>query len=67
MARDIQQRLSQLNTRRRGLDRTNKLSMDAQLDVIRKSTIEESYQKRSNQPYTKYALGSMQEVGFDYT
>jgi hypothetical protein len=67
MARDINKRLSQLNTRRRGLDRTSTLSMDAQIDILTKSLNTEAYQQRSNQPYTKYALGSMQEVGPDYT
>lgn len=67
MARDIQKRLGQLSTRRRGLDRTSELSMDSLNEVLAKRDITESYQKRSSLPYTQYALGAMQEVGPDYT
>lgn len=68
MAIDIEKRLRQLNNRRRGVDRLGRLSTAAQSDVLQKSISEESWQKRApTQPYTRYALGAMQEVGPDYT
>jgi len=68
MARDIQKRLVQLRSRRIGTDRLSHLTYDSQVDVLRKSIqLEESWQKRSQKPYTRYALGSMQEVGPEYT
>lgn len=68
MARDIDKRLKQLRTRRGGTDRLGRLSTDAITEVLRKSTIEESWQKRASaQPYTRYALGAMQEVDAEYT
>jgi hypothetical protein len=68
MARDINRRIQQLRTRRSGLDRVNKMSMDAQLQARADSVIEESWQKRAAlQPNTRYALGAMQEVSPDYT
>lgn len=68
MARDINKRLSQLSTRRRGTDRLARLNESARDEVIAKSYLEEEWQKRAkSQPYTRYALGAMQEVGKDYT
>lgn len=68
MARDIDRRLRQLRTRRGGTDRLGRLSSDAATEVLRKSAIEEGWQKRaSSHPYTRYALGAMQEVDADYT
>lgn len=67
MARDINKRLSQLSSRRRGLDRVSELTMDSLAEVLAKRDITESYEQRSSKPYTKYALGAMQEVGPDYT
>ncbi|GLS29427.1 hypothetical protein SAMN04488498_11223 [Mesorhizobium albiziae] len=68
MATDIQKRLKHLNTRRTGIDRLGRLSTAAQTDVLQKSLLDESWQKRApSQPYTRYALGGMQEVGPDYT
>ncbi|MCR6630144.1 MAG: hypothetical protein NVV74_08895 [Magnetospirillum sp.] len=67
MARNINQRLSQLDARRRGLDRISRIAATEQLEVLAKRSLQENYQKRSNAPYTTYALGSMQEVGPDYT
>ncbi len=68
MARDINKRLTQLSTRRRGTDRLARLSETARDEVIAKSYLEEEWQKRAkNQPYTRYALGAMQEVDKDYT
>lgn len=68
MARDINTRLSQLETRRKGTDRIGRMALDSQREVLAKSLMTESWQKRqSTKPFTKYALGSMQEVGPDYT
>lgn len=67
MARDINKRLSQLSTRRRGLDRLSTLSADSMAEVLAKREIIEDYQVRSSLPYTQYALGAMQEVGPTYT
>jgi hypothetical protein len=68
MARNVNNRLASLNTRRRGLDRLMALDETARLDVLAKSAAVESYQKRAEgKPYTRYALGAMEEVGTDYT
>jgi hypothetical protein len=68
MARDINRRIQQLRTRRGGLDRINKISMDAQIRARADSITEEAWQKRaSNKPNTRYALGAMQEVSTEYT
>jgi hypothetical protein len=68
MARNIGQRLNQLSKRRQGTDRLARVAADSQIELLAKSTFDEAWQKRaSNQSYTKYALGSMQEVGPDYT
>jgi hypothetical protein len=68
MARDISKRLTQLRSRRMGTDRPQRLSLDAQIDLLAKSAnLEESWQKRAQKPYTRYALGAMQEVGPVYT
>jgi hypothetical protein len=70
MAKDINQRLSSLQSRRSGTDAPSlgKLSLDEQLNVISKGLITESWQKRATQqPHTRYALGAMQAVGADYT
>lgn len=68
MARDIDKRLSQLRSRRSGIDRIGRLSTDAASDVLARSRLDESWQKRAaTQPYTRYALGAMQEVGHVYT
>jgi hypothetical protein len=68
MARNIGNRLDQLAKRRKGTDRLNRIALDSQQEVITKSVLQESWQKRAaHQAYTRYALGSMQEVGPDYT
>ena len=67
MARDIQKRLKSLEARRRGTDRGG-MTFDAVDQVLAKSLVQESYQVRgANKEFTKYALGSMQAVGEDYT
>lgn len=68
MARNINARLDHLKSRRRGLDRLDRLAADARIDAVAKSLQTEAWQARaSSQPYTQYALGAMQEVGPDYT
>jgi hypothetical protein len=68
VARDINKRLTSLNARRTGTDRLEKIAAAAQIDVLAKSFLEESYQKRATtNSYTRYTLGAMQEVGADYT
>lgn len=68
MARDIDKRLEQLRTRRSGIDRLGMVAQDDAVEVMRKSYLEEMWQKRAtDQPYTRYCLGAMQEVDQDYT
>jgi hypothetical protein len=68
MARNINGRLSQLQIRRRGTDRLDKLNKTAQAEITIGSKLLESWQKRAiTQPYTRYALGAMQEVGPEIT
>ncbi len=68
MARDINTRLNQLETRRKGTDRLNRVAMDSLNEVLAKSYVTEDWQKReSSRPYSRYAIGSMQPVGPDYT
>jgi hypothetical protein len=69
MARNIYQRLNNLKARRSGTDRLYSVRADSADELLRKSTLTEDYQKRSgaDQPNTRYALGSMQEVSPDYT
>ena len=69
MARDISGRLTRLYARRKGMGRLGELTETAQVDVLAKSIQSESWQKRAatGQPYTRYALGAMQEVDRDYT
>ena len=68
MASNIDDRLSRLSIRRKGLDRTTRLAEDARAQVLAKALTIEPYQRRaSGQPYTRYAIGAMQEVDADYT
>lgn len=68
MAKNIEKRLQQLRLRRGGVDRLAQLNEAARDEVIRKSVLEEEWQKRAkNKPHTQYALGAMQEVDSDYT
>ncbi len=68
MAMNINKRLDQLRTRRSGIDRAHRLTMDAAAEVLAKSRIDEAWQKRAkDQPYTRYCLGAMQAVDPDYT
>lgn len=68
MARTINDRLSRLQARRKGMDRLAALDESVQRDFVRKSLTQESWEKRAlDQPNTRYALGAMQAVGGDYT
>lgn len=69
MPRNINDRLTHLNSRRSGTDRITSLNSTFAADAITKSLLQESYQKRvtSAQPHTRYAVGAMQEVSADYT
>jgi len=68
MPRDINKRLEQLQSRRRGLDRLGRIETAAQDLLKRDSILKESWQKRAaGQPYTRYALGAMQSVERRYT
>ena len=65
---NINNRLSQLRARRSGVDRADRLAMDAAAEVLARSRIDEAWQKRAkDQPYTRYCLGGMQAVDSDYT
>jgi hypothetical protein len=68
MARNINDRLANLNSRRKGTDRLDRVATDSYPEVIAKSLVTEAWEKRATtQPYTRYALGAMQEVGDRYT
>ncbi|MBR0713965.1 hypothetical protein [Bradyrhizobium liaoningense] len=68
MARNIGNRLTKLEQRRKGTDRLTRVAQDSRPDIITKSLQAESWQGRArSQSYTRYALGAMQEVGPDYT
>jgi hypothetical protein len=69
MARDVTTRLSRLEGRRKGTDRLDRLALDERIDILAKRYDRERWQTRASdgQPNTRYALGSMQEVGETYT
>ncbi|MBD9563980.1 hypothetical protein [Pseudomonas sp. PDM09] len=68
MARNIENRLSGLRSRRSGTDRLNKASAFDSAQIIANSLSLENYEKRTTgKPYTRYAIGSMQEVDEQYT
>lgn len=68
MASDIRKRLDQLKIRRSGTDRLEQLNAAARSDILQRSLADEHWQRRApSEPYTRYALGAMQEVGADYT
>jgi hypothetical protein len=78
MARDINKYLNQLRDRRTGgtqvvsmseAFRNDSLGRAPTMDsMLKAAAVVESWQKRAaNQPFTRYALGAMQEVGPDYT
>lgn len=70
MPRDINTRLSNLDSRRKGIDPIGRTRVGAAFaqDMMAKSIIQESWQKRATaQPFTRYALGAMQAVDAAYT
>jgi len=70
MPRDINERLENLHKRRRGTDAKSygRLNDDARREVIAKSLLTETWQKRATaKPHTRYALGAMQAVSEEYT
>lgn len=68
MARDISRRLEQLQRRRRGTDRLQRLDESEQLSLLLKSVKTEDWQKRAKtQSYTRYALGAMEAVDSEFT
>lgn len=70
MARNIEDRIANLRARRFGLDRLDRLNETARSEVVFDSLSDERWQTRtagSGKPFTKYALGAMQEVGQRYT
>lgn len=68
MARNINDRLTKLNSRRKGTDRLDRVATASYAEVLAKSLVTESWEKRAtNQPHTRYALGAMQAVSDRYT
>lgn len=68
MARDINERLKQLNSRRKGTDRLDRIGDASFSEVLAKSLQTESWEKRATaQPHTRYALGAMLAVDDRYT
>jgi len=70
MAKDIEERLSSLRARRKGADRLAVLAADsvAYASYQRKMYLPEAWENRAgDKPYTRYALGAMQEVDPEYT
>lgn len=70
MARNIEDRIANLRARRFGLDRLDRLNETARSEVVFDSMSNEPWQARPaglGKPFTKYALGAMQEVGKRYT
>lgn len=68
MVRDINERLTRLNGRRKGTDRITTLDESFRSDVLAKSLTRENWEKREgSRPFTRYALGAMQPVDPAYT
>jgi hypothetical protein len=68
MARDIDERLRALKTRRSGADRLDRVATASVQDVLAKSILGESWERRqASNKHTRYALGAMQPVDPDYT
>ncbi|KPH77314.1 hypothetical protein [Bosea vaviloviae] len=68
MPRSINDRLTNLRTRRKGLDRIDRLNDSAKLEISRHASLDEKWQRRAlSQPYTRYSLGAMQAVDSTYT
>lgn len=68
MTQDINQRLEKLRARRSGADRSTRVALAQQIEILRKQLHGEAYENRAGgKPFTRYALGAMQEVDPDYT
>lgn len=68
MARNINDRLTNLNKRRKGTDRLDRLGTAYATAIVANSVLKESWEKRAtSQPHTRYALGAMQAVDKRYT
>lgn len=68
MARNINDRLINLNNRRKGIDRLDRVGMESAAAIVNDSVIVEKWEKRATaQPFTRYALGAMQAVEKRYT
>lgn len=64
----IEDRISRMNGRRKGLDRLEDLSGDERINVLAKSIAMENWQSRQlYNKHTQYVLGAMQSVGTEYT
>lgn len=64
----IEQRLSRLKARRTGSDRSTRVALNQQLEIIAKALAGEDYERRQvGRPHTRYALGAMAEVDATYT
>ncbi len=50
MPQDINRRLNSLRARRAGTDRLNRVTAADSAEILRKSYLDESYQKRSQKP-----------------
>lgn len=68
MVADYDRRLQNLRDRRQGISKLQKSmhAMDS-AEAIRRGKVAESYERRSSNKATRYALGSMQAVNADYT
>lgn len=63
MPRNINDRIAQLNRRRKGTDRLEQVAAASATEVLAKSLLTEAWEKRATgHPHTRYALGSMQAV-----
>lgn len=68
MARNINDRLTNLSNRRKGTDRLDRIGTESIASIVNDSMLVEKWQKRATtQPFTRYALGAMQAVEKRYT
>ena len=68
MARNINDRLTNLNKRRKGTDRLDRVGKEFAASIVNDSMVLEKWEKRATtQPFTRYALGAMQPVEKRYT
>ncbi|MCP8467887.1 hypothetical protein NK553_28450 [Pseudomonas sp. ZM23] len=68
MVANINNYLSRMRARRNGTDRLSNIALDERISVLTKSLNREGWEGRvADKPYTRYALGAMQEVSPEYT